>query len=62
MAQALFVMPGCKLEVWDKSSGLEDAIKVGSRLRGFFSSSLLFSFSTGGEEGIQPGQLQEHEG
>jgi len=25
--EALFVMPGCKLEVWDKSSGLEDAIK-----------------------------------
>merc|ERR1711936_893909 len=25
--EALFVMPGCKLEVWDHGSGLEDAIK-----------------------------------
>merc|ERR1712018_447315 len=25
--EALFVMPGCKLEVWDHGSGLEDAVK-----------------------------------
>ena len=25
--QSLIVMPGCKLEVWDKGSGLEDAVK-----------------------------------
>merc|ERR1711990_1262370 len=25
--EALFVMPGCKLEVWDHGSGLEDALK-----------------------------------
>ena len=25
--QSLIVMPGCKLEVWDKGSGLEDAAK-----------------------------------
>jgi len=24
--EALFIMPGCKLEVWDHGSGLEDAI------------------------------------
>merc|ERR1719507_1225077 len=24
--EALFVMPGCKLEVWDHGSGLEDAL------------------------------------
>ena len=80
--QALFVMPGCKLEVWDHGSGLEVMI-------------ILTSLSTisnnhdnhhydhdnnghddyrqhylqwregrhqRGEERLQPGRLQEHEG